>query len=83
MAVCPGGVFVVFGLVFEAAVEDADEAVGEGTEGLVVSGAACSLLVVEHSGSGAGGDRGERPFDRGVGESVVFDPSRFDDSGFA
>ena len=27
-SVCPGGVFVVGGLVFEAAVEDADEAVG-------------------------------------------------------
>ena len=29
-SVCPGGVFVVGGLVFEAAVEDADESVGEG-----------------------------------------------------
>ena len=27
-SVCPGGVFVVGGLVFEAAVEDADESVG-------------------------------------------------------
>ena len=27
----PGGVFVVGGLVFEAAVEDADESVGEGS----------------------------------------------------
>jgi hypothetical protein len=27
LAVCPGGVLVVEGLVFEAAVEDADEAV--------------------------------------------------------
>ena len=30
-SVCPGGVFVVGGLVFEAAVEDADESVGEGS----------------------------------------------------
>ena len=30
-SVCPGGVFVVGGSVFEAAVEDADEPVGEGS----------------------------------------------------
>ncbi len=30
-SVCPGGVFVVGGSVFEAAVEDADESVGEGS----------------------------------------------------
>ena len=30
LAVGPGGGFVVGGLVFEAAVEDADESVGEG-----------------------------------------------------
>ena len=29
LSVCPGGVFVVGGLVFEAAVEDAYESVGE------------------------------------------------------
>ena len=30
LTVCPGGVLVVEGAVVEAAVEDADEAVGEG-----------------------------------------------------
>ena len=54
-SVCPGGVFVVGGLVFEAAVEDAYESVGEGSECLVVEVAGCSFLVVERSGSWASG----------------------------
>jgi hypothetical protein len=33
----PRGVFVVAAVVLEAAVEDADESVDEGTQGLVVS----------------------------------------------
>jgi hypothetical protein len=41
-AVCPGGGFVVGGVGFEAAVEDADEAVAEFAEGGVVAGAAGS-----------------------------------------
>ena len=49
-AVGPGGVFVVEGAVAEAAVEDADEAVGEGSEGLVVGVAGGSALVVEARG---------------------------------
>ena len=52
-SVCPGGVFVVGGLVFEASVEDADEPVGEGSECLVVDVACCFSLVVEHSGAWA------------------------------
>jgi hypothetical protein len=35
----PGGGLVVEGVVAKAAVEDADEPVGEGAEGLVVGGA--------------------------------------------
>ena len=54
-SVCPGGVFVVGGSVFEAAVEDADEAVGEGSECLVVEVAGCSPLIVEGSGAWASG----------------------------
>ncbi len=50
-SVCPCGVFVVGGLVFEAAVEDADESVGEGSECLVVEVVGCSAFVVEGSGS--------------------------------
>jgi len=30
LAVCPGGVFVIVGVVFEASVEDPDETVPEG-----------------------------------------------------
>jgi len=36
VAVSPGGVFVVAGVVFEAAVEDADEAIAECSQGPVV-----------------------------------------------
>ena len=54
-SVCPGGVFVVGGLVFEAAVEDADESVGESPQCLVVKVAGCSFLVVEPSGAWAWG----------------------------
>jgi hypothetical protein len=36
LAVCPGGAFVVEGVVAEAAVEDAEEAVGEGAKRSVV-----------------------------------------------
>jgi hypothetical protein len=35
-AVAPGGVFAVGGVAGQAAVEDADEAVAEGAQGLVV-----------------------------------------------
>jgi hypothetical protein len=44
-AVGPGGVFVVEGAVSEAAGENADEAVGEGSEGAVV-GVAGALRVL-------------------------------------
>ena len=48
----PGGVFLVAGAVAETAVEDADEAVAEGPEGLVVGGAAGALPVVGGAGPG-------------------------------
>ena len=41
--------------MFEAAVEDAYEPVGEGSECLVVEVAGCSFLVVEPSGAWASG----------------------------
>ena len=44
LAVCPGCVFVVEGLVAEAAVEDADEAVGERSECTVVGGTAGAVF---------------------------------------
>jgi hypothetical protein len=52
LAVAPGGVFVVEGAGFEAAVEDADEAVGESSQGVVVAVSAGALLVVEGAGAG-------------------------------
>ena len=42
----PGGGLVVAGVVAQAAVQDADESVGQGPEGLVVAGAAGALGVV-------------------------------------
>ena len=45
-AVSPGGGFVVVGVVGEAAVEDADQAVGDCSQGRVVGGACCAVLVV-------------------------------------
>ncbi len=51
-AVGPGGVFVVEGAGFEAAVEDADEPVGEAPEGVVVPVSGGAVLVVEGAGAG-------------------------------
>ena len=48
--VCPGGVLVVEGAGLQAAVEDADEAVGQLTEGGVVPGAAGAQGVVVGAG---------------------------------
>ena len=53
-SVAPGDVLVVASVVAEAAVEDADEAVAEGAEGLVVQVAGVASLVVELAGAGAG-----------------------------
>ena len=56
LAVCPGGVLVVSGVVGEAAVEDPNESVAEGAECLVVEITFGSSLVIEVSASGAAGD---------------------------
>ena len=50
--VCPGGVLVVEGPGFEAAVQDADEAVGELAEGGVVADVAGAQLPVVDGGAG-------------------------------
>src|SRR6476661_3635542 len=47
----PGTLFVVAGVCSQATVQDAHQAVGESAEGLVVGGAAGSVLVVERAGS--------------------------------
>ena len=67
----PGGVFVVEGAGADAAVEDADEAVGEGSECLVVEVAVGSVLVVERSTAGTGGERAERHLVERVVEAPV------------
>src|SRR6476661_8562643 len=48
----PGGGLVVGLVVAEAAVEDADEPVREGAEGLVVGGAGGAVSVVAGAGAG-------------------------------
>jgi hypothetical protein len=48
----PGGCFVVVGAGFEAAVQDADEAVGQLAQCGVVAEAAGALPVVAGAGSG-------------------------------
>jgi hypothetical protein len=50
----PGSGLVVEGAGSQAAVQDADQPVRDGTEGLVVGGASGPLSVVEGSGSGWG-----------------------------
>ena len=46
--------------------QDADEAVAEGAQGLVVGVAGGAMLVVERSGAGAGQQGGEGPLVDGV-----------------
>jgi hypothetical protein len=48
--VCPGGCLVVAGTGLEAAVEDADEAVGEAAEGVVVLVAVGALQLQAGAG---------------------------------
>jgi hypothetical protein len=79
-AVCPRGVFVVGGAVTEAAVEDADETIGEGSQGAVVGVAVGSSLVIEGPGAGAGADGCECPCVAGVREVPVADPAGEHDS---
>ena len=49
--VCPGGVFVVGGVGFQASVQDADEAVGKLTECGFVTDLSVTELVVIGGGS--------------------------------
>jgi hypothetical protein len=48
----PGEVLVIAGVASQAAVEDANEPVREGAEGLVVGGAISALSVIEGAGAG-------------------------------
>ena len=53
LAVCPGFVFGVGGVVAEAAMQDADEPVAQGAKGLMVQVAGGAVFVVEGAGSRA------------------------------
>src|SRR5487761_1738852 len=75
----PGGCLVVGGAGLEAAVEDADEAVGELAEGRVVLGAAGTFGVVEGAGAGRGGQGAQSLGHQRVGEPVVADEPGGDD----
>jgi hypothetical protein len=48
----PGGGLVVAAVVVQAAVQDADEPVGQGAQGLMMSGAVRALTVVVVPSSG-------------------------------
>src|SRR6201996_1274169 len=71
VAVGPGGVLVVGGVVGQAAVHDADQAVAESAERLVVGVPGGSMLVVVGAGAGAGGQGGKGPQVDRVGEALV------------
>src|SRR6476619_1029013 len=73
LAVCPGDVFVVGGVVAEAAVEDPYESVAQCTQGLVVGVAGLAMLVVEGAGAEAGGEGAEGPLVDGVIQAAVAD----------
>ena|ERR1035437_1481141 len=78
-AVRPGGCLVVEGAGFEAAVQDADEPVGEFAQGGVVLGAAGAFGVVQGPGARGGAEGGEGLGHESVGEPVVADEPGGDD----
>src|SRR3954454_22888442 len=67
----PGGGLVIAAVVAQAAVQDADEPVGQGSQGLVVGGAAGALSVVVVTGAGRDAQCGEGLVVEGVGEASV------------
>jgi hypothetical protein len=79
LAVPPASVFVVEGAGFEASVEDADEAAGESSRGVVAAVSGGTLLVVEGVGARGGAQCGEGLGVEGVDEPVVVhEPGRDD-----
>lgn len=71
LTVAPGGVFVVSGVVSEAAVQDADESVSQGSKGLMVQVTKGASVVVEGSCAGAARERAECPLIDRVVETLV------------
>src|SRR5260370_13859372 len=74
-----GGCLVVGGAGLEAAVEDADEAVGELAEGGGGLGAAVAVGVVEGAGAGRDGQGAQGLGHQRVGEPLVADEPGGDD----
>src|SRR5215831_4231204 len=70
-ALWPGGGLVVAGAGFQAAVQDADEPVGELAQGGWVAGPAGAELVIVGAGARRGGQGGEGLAVEGVAEPVV------------
>jgi hypothetical protein len=69
--VCPAGVFVVGRVVAQAAVQDADETVAQGAQGLMMGVASGAVLVIERAGAGAGQQGSEGPLVDGVLEAAI------------
>ena len=69
--VCPGGGFVVAGAGLQAAVQDADEAVGELAQRGLVADISGSERVVVGAGAGRSFQRAEGPLLRGVSQPRV------------
>ena len=72
-AVRPGGGLVVGGAGLQASVQDADEAVSQSPECVVVVESFGALLVIEGARSGGCVQRREGPGHQGVDEPVVVD----------
>ena len=83
VAVGPGEVFVVAGAGAETAVEYADEAVAESSEGFVVRVTEFASVVVVGACSGTVVQRAERPLVDGVSESSVTDEAGESDAAIA
>src|SRR5512146_676803 len=79
LPVSPGGGLVVEGAGLEASVQDADEAVREPPQGVVVLDFAGAELVVESPGARGCVQRGERLGVERVDEAVVVDEPGRDD----
>lgn len=74
-AVCPSGVFVVFGAVAYAPVQEPDKSVGECAERLVVEVSGSTVLVVERASGRTLAEGAERPPVDGIVEPPVADMS--------